>query len=106
MIAPATIIVRGVRPKRGMIPHCAASVAEAPAIMTIEMGISEPLGGSASRSMMKKPRQVSVAAWAWPATIPAVIQRAMRGSRHFMRRPRGWVAATTLAPVALVASEG
>ena len=56
--------------------------------------------------MMKKPRQVSVAAWAWPATTPATIHGLIRGSfqlRRFCRR--GAVAAAMLAPVGGLASE-
>ena len=68
--------------------------------MTIAIGASAPRGCSASRSMTKKPRQVRVAAWAWPATTPATIQRRMRGSFHLSRfARRGAVAAMTLAPV-------
>jgi hypothetical protein len=43
--------------------------------MTIEIGPSEPDGASCSRSITKKPRQVSVAASACPAAIPARIHR-------------------------------
>ena len=32
--------------------------------------------------MTKKPMQARVAAWAWPATTPAMIQRRIRGSFH------------------------
>ena len=57
--------------------------------------------------MTKKPRQVRIAAWAWPATTPATIHERTRGSFHLSRRRRrGEVAATTLAPVGGVASEG
>ena len=40
--APHRISVRGDARSRGIRPHCAASVADAPAIMTIEIGPSEP----------------------------------------------------------------
>ena len=56
---------------------------------------------------MKKPRQVRVAAWAWPATTPAMIHGADARIVPFEpRRCRGDVAATTLAPVGVVASDG
>ena len=100
------ISVRGDRARRGISPHCAASVAEAPDIMTIEIGISAPLGGRFSRSMMKKPRQVSVAACAWPASTPATIHCRTRGSFQLTLPDRAAVDATTLAPVVAVASEG
>ena len=107
MIAPHRISARGPRPSRGIRPHCAPRVATAPAIITIEIGPSEPEGARCSRSMMKKPRQVRVAAWAWPAATPAMIHERMRGSFHFSRfERRGAVAAMTLAPVGGVASEG
>ena len=90
-----------------MMPHCAPRVATAPAIMTIEIGPSDPEGGRCRRSMTKKPRQVRIAAWAWPATTPAIIHERMRGSFHLSRFVRrGEVAASTLAPVGGVASEG
>ena len=41
---PHRISARGPRPSRGIRPHCAASVAAAPAIMTIAIGCSEPAG--------------------------------------------------------------
>lgn len=57
--------------------------------------------------MMKKPRHVRIAACAWPATTPATIHGRTRGSVHLRRLARrGAVAATTLAPVGGVASEG
>src|SRR6266567_6304460 len=105
--APHRIKVRGPSPSRGINPHCAPRVATAPAIMTIEIGPSEPDGARCSRSITKKPRQVRVAACAWPAATPAKIHDRILGSFH-LRRPvlRGAVAATTLAPVGGVASEG
>ena len=78
--APHRISARGLSPSRGISPHCAPSVATAPAIITIAIGPSEPHGVKCSRSITKKPRQVSVAAWAWPATTPAMIHGRMRGS--------------------------
>ena len=57
--------------------------------------------------MMKKPRQVRVAAWACPATTPATIHGRIRGSFQLSRFClRGAVAAVTLAPVGGLASEG
>ena len=57
--------------------------------------------------MVKKPMQVSVAAWAWPATTPATIQGRIRGSRQLSRLRRLVdVAAAMLAPVGGLASEG
>ena len=57
--------------------------------------------------MMKKPRQVSVAAWAWPAVTPARIHGRTRGSFQLNLLCRcGEVAAVMLAPVGGLASEG
>ena len=74
--------------------------------MTIAIEVSDPWGASPSRSMMKKPRQVRVAAWAWPAATPARIHGRMRGSFHLSRVRSAEVAATTLAPVTLEACDG
>jgi hypothetical protein len=82
-------------------------MAAAPAIMTIAIGPSEPRGVRFSRSITKKPMQVSAAACAWPAVTPARIQLRIRGSSHFSRLTRrGDVAAITLAPVGEVAIDG
>ena len=40
--APHRISARGLSLSRGISPHCAPSVATAPAIITIEIGPSEP----------------------------------------------------------------
>ena len=85
----------------------AASVAPAPAIKTIAIGPSDPTGSSPSRSMTKKPRKVSTAACACPAPTPAMIHPRIRSSFQRIRSAsRGEVAATTLAPVVAVASDG
>ena len=105
--APHRISERGPRPSRGISPHCAPRVATAPAIITIAIGPSEPEAGKFSRSMTKKPMQVRVAAWAWPATTPATIHGRTRGSFQLSRFcRRGAVAAATLAPVGGLASDG
>ena len=61
---PHRISARGLKASLGISPHCAASVAAAPAIITIAIEVSDPRGASPSRSITKKPRQVSTAAWA------------------------------------------
>ena len=90
-----------------MSPHCAASVAAAPAIITIAIDVSDPRGASPSRSITKKPRLVSTAACACPATTPEMIQLLDAGVIPLQPlSSRGAVDATTLAPVVEEASEG
>src|SRR5688572_29854295 len=103
---PHTISARGFRLRRGINPHCAASVAEAPAIITIAIDDSEPCGSKLSRSMTKKPMHVRVAACACPAATPATIQERMRESFQLSRFRLGEVAASTLAPVGCEAPDG
>ena len=76
------------------------------------IGPSEPHGVRCSRSMTKKPRQVRVAAWAWPATTPGDDPRAdarvvpasaaaggAAGSRRRRwRRSAGWRARDSSSP--------
>lgn len=66
--------VRGPIRKNGMIPHCASSVAAAPAISTRPVGPA-PAAGSArspSRSRIRKPTIPITAAWACPPSSPAI----------------------------------
>src|SRR5260221_6993629 len=105
--APHRINAWGLRPRRGISPHCAPSVAPAPAIITIEIGPSEPDAVRCSRSITKKPIQVKVAACAWPATTPAVIHGRIRGSFQLsLLWWRGAGASVTPAPRGGPASRG
>ena len=61
---------RGPRPSRGISPHCAASVAAAPAIITIEIYFSDPCGARCSRSMTKKPMQAKRCRLGMPGNDP------------------------------------
>src|SRR5512147_734757 len=104
--APEKIRACGFRFSLGIRPHCAAKVADAPAIITIAIEASDPCGSRLRRSITKKPMQVKVAACAWPAATPAMIQDRTRESFHLNLLPLGDVAATTLAPVGWEAPEG
>ena len=74
--------------------------------MTMAIDDSDPCGSRLSRSITKKPMQVSVAACACPAATPAKIHDRMRGSFQLSRFRLGEVAASTLAPVGCEAPDG
>ena len=106
--APHRISERGPSPSRGIRPHCAPSVATAPAIITIAIGPSEPHGAQVQpvddeEADAGQRRGLGVA-----GDHPGDDPRAGLADPSSSAASAGAaaVAATTLAPVGVVASDG